>query len=219
MRLWVTRSQPGAERTAEALRRMGHEPVVQPALEVQLDRAKVDLTDAGALAFTSAHAVDAFAALSARRDLPVFVTGEATEAAARAAGFTEVQSAKGDGRDLSRLIQAASPAGVIVWPCAREPAHDLVASLEAVGFSASRQTVYRTVKSKQPPPSALDGVIIHSARAASAVAGVLPRTDALHLALFTISGQAAKPLADHPFASVATAPRPDELTLLGLIAG
>lgn len=219
MRLWVTRSQPGAERTAEALRLKGHEPVVQPVLEVKLNRAAVDLTDAGALAFTSGHAVEAFAALSPRRDLPVFVTGEATRAAAQGVGFAQVHSAAGDARDLSRLIQSANPTGVIVWPCAREPAHDLAASLEAAGFPASRQTVYRTVKSTRAPPASIDGIIIHSARGANAVAGVLDPADAESLALFALSAQAAKPLADYPFASVATAPRPDESALLGLIAG
>ena len=40
MRLWVTRSQPGAERTAEALRTKGHEAVVQPVLEAQRNEGR-----------------------------------------------------------------------------------------------------------------------------------------------------------------------------------
>jgi uroporphyrinogen-III synthase len=219
MRLWVTRSQPGAERTAEALRRKGHEVVVQPVLEAQALKADLDLSRATALAFTSGHAVTAFAAISPRRDLPVYVTGQATAAQARAAGFGEVRSADGDAADLARLIVGDRLAGEVVWPCAQAPARDLAANLAAAGIACSRQAIYQTIQSATAAPSDLDGVLIHSARAASAVAKVLRPEQSSSLTLFALSEGAAEPLRTLPFASVAIALRPEESALLGLIPG
>jgi uroporphyrinogen-III synthase len=219
MRLWVTRSQPGAERTAEALRARGHQPVIQPVLEVQPLPVDVDLASAVALAFTSGHAVTAFAALSPRRDLPAYVTGQATANQAWAVGFEDVRSADGDARDLARLIVSDSPAGEVFWPSAQDPARDLAADLAAEGIACTRQVVYRTVQGGSALPDDLDGVLIHSARAATAVADVLTPEQSANLALFALSEAAAQPLRNRPFASVAIAPRPEESALLGLIPG
>ena len=83
MRVWVTRTRPGADATAARLRERGHEPVVAPVLEVRALPSSVHLADIGALAFTSANAVDAFAALSVEgRTLPVFAVGDASERSA-----------------------------------------------------------------------------------------------------------------------------------------
>jgi uroporphyrinogen-III synthase len=218
MRLWVTRSQPGAERTAEALREMGHEPVVQPVLDVQLLDVDINLASATAIAFTSGHAVGAFALASARRDLPVYVTGQGTAAQAWAAGFSDVRSADGDASDLARLIIGDSP-GEVFWPCAEEPARDLAFDLAEAGIACASLAVYRTVQSNAPPPHGVEGLLIHSARAAVAVARVLPPEQSVRLILFALSAAAAQPLLDRPFQRVAIAPRPEELALLGLIAG
>ena len=58
--IWITRAQPGAQATAERVRGMGLEAVVEPLLEVRaLGEGEIDLAGAGALAFTSAHGVRA----------------------------------------------------------------------------------------------------------------------------------------------------------------
>ncbi len=75
------------------------------------------------------------------------------------------------------------------------------------------------MQSAAAPPSGLDGVLIHSARAAGAVAKVLSPEQSAGLALFALSEAAARPLQDLPFASVAVAPRPEDSALLGLIPG
>jgi uroporphyrinogen-III synthase len=219
MRLWVTRSQPGAGRTADALRNMGHDPVVQPVLSAETLDARLDLEAIVALAFTSGHAVEAFAQLSPRRDLPVFTTGDATAAQARQAGFLNVASAGGDAEGLARLIIAKPPGGSLLWPCAEEPARDLSALLAEGGVVAVRQPVYRTVMDGAAPPGNLDGVVIHSARAAQAVGQLLSDQDARSLRLYALSEQAAQPLAGHPFHRRIVATRPEESVLLALIAG
>lgn len=219
MRLWVTRSQPGAGRTAEALRGLGHEPVVQPVLQVETLDVDLDLAGVAAIAFTSAHAVVAFAALSPRRDLPVFTTGDATAAEALRNGFPTVISADGDAADLARLILAQPPAGPVLWPCAEAPARDLVALLAEGGVAAVRRTVYRTVLSRDPAPENLDGVLIHSARAAQAAAKLLSAEAARSLTLYGLSAAAIEPLAGHPFDRRIVATRPEESALIALIAG
>ena len=219
MRLWVTRSQPGAGRTADALRGMGHDPVIQPVLDAEPLDVGLNLTRVAALAFTSGHAVRAFAALSPRRDLPVFTTGEATAAQARRDGFAEVSSADGDAQDLAHLILQHPPGGEVLWPCAEEPARDLAALLAHGGVTAIRQPVYRTVIATEAAPHRLDGVLIHSARAAQALAKLLPAPDARALSLYALSAAAAEPLANHPFHRRILATRPEESALLSLIAG
>ena len=101
-RVWITRAEPGASRTAARLRDMGCEPLIQPLLAVEpLTPPLPDLDRFAALAFTSANGVAAFAALTPRRDRPVFAVGEATAGAAREAGFVAVRSADGDLTDLA----------------------------------------------------------------------------------------------------------------------
>ncbi len=220
MRLWVTRTEPGASATADRLRRAGHDPVVAPALVTQaLPNARLDLTRAAALAFTSRNAVDVFGKLSSRRDLPVFATGEATAAAARNLGFSRVSSADGGVADLAALILQHPPGGDVIWPGPTEPAGDLAALLAAGGLRAWLQPVYRSLESGEAPPALIDGIVIHSPKAARAVARVLREDLAAKLVLFAISPAAAEPLLDFPFSRVSVAPRPNETALLSTIAG
>lgn len=106
----VTRPEPGAKKTADMLRRTGHEPVVLP-----LSRT-VTLTDNGgdlnrvaaaAVAVTSAAALRHWTSCGidpARLDLPFFAVGDATGEAARELGFRDVQIGGGTGGDLAASI-------------------------------------------------------------------------------------------------------------------
>ena len=87
-RVWITRTRPGADRTAQRLRALGLTPVVAPLLTVQpLAPALPDLDRYAALVFTSPNGVAAYAALTPRRDHLVFTIGDATAADA---GVAEV---------------------------------------------------------------------------------------------------------------------------------
>lgn len=217
MRVWVTRTRPQAEETAERLRGLGHEPAVAPVLQVRpVADADIDLAGVAALALTSRNGVAAFAELSPRRDLPVFVTGEATAAEARAADFSEVQAAEGDVDSLARLILSARPAGAVLHARAREPAGDLVGALAAGGLTARSVVVYETVETGVAPPGGIEAVLIHSPRAARAVAAAL-NGRAEGIDAFAISEAAAAPLAGANFRRVAAAPYPSEAALLKLL--
>jgi uroporphyrinogen-III synthase len=106
-RVLVTRPQPGADRTAERLRQLGFEPVVMPLTEtVALPHVLPEMLPDLVLA-TSPQAFRHLsgAAATALSAIPVRVTGKATAAAARMAGFTEVNEAGGD---VARLMHALS---------------------------------------------------------------------------------------------------------------
>ena len=104
MRVWVTRPEEDAAELAEALRAEGVEVLVEPLLRiVYTDGPPLDLTGVQALIATSANGVRAFARRNQQRDVPVLAVGAATARAARAAGFTSVESAAGDVAALARL--------------------------------------------------------------------------------------------------------------------
>jgi uroporphyrinogen-III synthase len=220
-RIWVTRSQPGADATARRLIERGAAPIVAPVLAAEpLAGASLDLAGAEALAFTSAAAVDAFAALTPRRDLPVFAVGERTAARARALGFGACASAGGDARDLAALIAAEARRPRLVFhPAAEEPAADLVALLASLGVAARSQAVYRTVATPLAAvPADIDAVLIHSAKAALRVAALIGERTPAGLEAFALSEAAAAPLAAAGLARIAWPERPSEALLLQLAA-
>jgi uroporphyrinogen-III synthase len=218
MRIWITRAEPGASRTAEKLRALGHEPVVAPLLEVHALPGSIDLDGVGALAFTSANGVRAFAERCPERSLPVFAVGDATATAARRAGFSEVASAEGDLDALADLIaaHAASLKGTVLAPGPREPAGDLPRALAAQGITARALAMYETLPVfPRGGVGPVDAVLIHSPKAAEGLALVMGGETGP--AAYCISAAAAAPLAGRPFARIEWAARPDEDSLLALL--
>jgi uroporphyrinogen-III synthase len=229
MRLWITRAAPEAEKTVERLAALGHQPILAPLLQVHVLPGEMDFTGVAALAFTSANGVRAFAAKSPRRDLTVFAVGSATAHAAREAGFATVTSANGDSAALAAFIaeKAGILKGAVLHPAAREPAGDLVSDLLRLGASARSAPVYETrpmapsadilVRMAQSPPD-LDGILVHSARAAGQVAHVLDGDPAAaDIVAYCISRAAAKPLAPLGLKAVIIAEQPNETALLARV--
>jgi uroporphyrinogen-III synthase len=215
MKIWVTRAEPGASRTAERLRGLGHEPRVAPVLQVRALAGPIDLDGVGALAFTSGNGVRAFADLSPDRTLPVFAVGEATAHAARQAGFAWVVCADADVASLAALIisSAGRLAGAVLFAGAAEPAGDLVGVLTAAGVHARAAPVYETIAVAPEVPAGVQALLVHSPKAAQALAAA-PLDG---LSAYCISAAAAAPLG-RSAARILVAPRPDEESLLGLLA-
>jgi uroporphyrinogen-III synthase len=130
--VWITRTEPGADRLADRVREAGFEIVVSPLLVRDPDfrPAGPVLDGVAALAFTSVNGL-AFADLTPRRDWPVFAVGDRTAEAARRKGFTEVVSAAGDATSLAARIAAAwgDRQGVLLVPGAERPAADMAGLL------------------------------------------------------------------------------------------
>lgn len=222
--VWVTRAQPGAGTTAERLRAMGVDPLVAPLLEVRaLDGGPIDLAGVGALAFTSANGVAAFAARSKERGLPVFAVGAATAAVAAETGFASVTAAEGDVAALAPVIAGEAPfAGELLHLGPVEPAGDLVGALGALGVPARVLAVYETVPRAPDARTAahiprLAAVLLHSPRAARALAAHLEDQPAPTLTALCLSEAVAAPLRGSGLASVHAARAPTEAALLSLL--
>lgn len=147
-RVLVTRPQPGADRTSERLRALGFDPVVMPltetvALPHGLPKVMPDLVLATSpQAFRHLTPVVA-EALSA---IPVRVTGKATAASAREAGYLDV---KETGGDVSRLMAALSPLitpGIrILYLAGRVRRPELEQNIAGKGANLSVVEVYDTI--------------------------------------------------------------------------
>jgi len=214
-RVWITRARPGAERTAATLTARGFTPIIAPVIALTPLDTPLDLTGVAGLAFTSRNGVAAFAARTPRRDWPVFTVGDATAEAARICGFTRVRSADGALDDLVALINAAWPAdgGPILAPGPREPAGDLAAAL--AGRAQVRSLpLYAAVETDTDAPRAFDAVLVHSPRAARALAARLTPADTHDRLLVAISAAAAAPLNQADFAEIRLADHPTEDSLL-----
>ncbi|HEV2083404.1 MAG TPA: uroporphyrinogen-III synthase [Brevundimonas sp.] len=210
MRVWITRTEPGAARTARAVADLGHVPVVAPVLEVHDLPGPVPPHEA--VAFTSPNAVAAFARLSGARSARVFAVGDATARAAAEAGFADVASAAGDGHALAALI-AADPPGALLWPRAAEPAFDLASALTGV-VEVRAAPVYETRPVDPLAAPDFDLVLVHSPRAARVLAAGLSPDAAQGRRLAAISAAAAAPLGALPWAALHVAAHPDEAHLL-----
>jgi uroporphyrinogen-III synthase len=224
-RIWITRTQPGADATAERVRALGHEAVIAPLLAVRtVEDAVLDLKGVSALAFTSANGVRAFAELSGERTLRVFAVGAATAQAARAAGFATVLSADGDVDALAEGIASRRTQlpGAVLHAGALEPAGDLVGALEKHGVIARQAILYETgpVQLSEAQAKSLvqvDAALLHSPRAAKALAAVLKAHPAPGLRALGLSKAVMRPLSRTPLAAKAYPPFPLEAALLNLI--
>ncbi|MDO1559410.1 uroporphyrinogen-III synthase [Brevundimonas sp. 2R-24] len=219
--VWVTRTEPGAARTAARLEAAGLHPLVDPLLAVEPLIPQADLSGVSALALTSGHAVSFAAALPGARDLPVYCVGDSTSQAARIAGLANVHSANGDVHALAALIadRHRPVSGKVLHLGAETLAGDLVALLAARGVPARYAAVYRTVDRPGPAGLAalsegrLSAVLIHSARAAEALLGQADHRALERAHLLGISEAAAHPLAGAGL-SPAWADAPTEPALL-----
>ncbi|WP_297799010.1 uroporphyrinogen-III synthase [uncultured Brevundimonas sp.] len=219
-RVWVTRTLPGAQATADRLRAMGFDPVVRPLLEVRaLPDAMAQAPDPATLAciaLTSPNTLDAMGkAARPYLDLPAFAVGDATARAAQAAGFKDVRSASGDIHDLARLISACAPSGTVFAPGAAIPAGDLPVLLP--DRTVIRLPLYATQETDAAIPEGIRFALIHSPRAGAILAAKLAQTPAAALNIIAISPAAARPLEGLPDVRICIAEHPDEEAMLNAL--
>lgn len=216
MTVWITRTRPGAVRTAERLSALGIESLIDPVLEVRRLDVSIDLDDVDALAFTSPNGVAAFEGLSQGRFLPVFAVGDATADALRRIGFRQVEIAGGGLGALARLLAAKRPGRVLALG-PTEPAGDLAAL--ATGVPIEVRAIYETVPRVARAALAGDAlrvVLVHSPKAARALAAY---GDVLSsVSVIALSEACAEPLRGATLKSIAVAPFPDDTSLVRLTA-
>ena len=232
MRLLVTRPEPDATRTAEALRARGHEVLVAPLLSMQTIEAQFAGPYDGVL-MTSANAARALTEHPRAGELtrlPCFTVGSRTAKAARAAGFTSTVSADGALDDLVKMVAGKlGRAARLLYLAGEDRAGDLAGDLAKRGIAVETAVIYRAVAAERLPPELahalnkreLDGALHYSRRSVTTLLTLAEKAGAadalITLAHYCLSEEVAAPLHKTGAGRVIVAPRPDEASLLALI--
>lgn len=217
----VIRPEPGASETARRAEALGLRPVVAPLFEVRaLPWDAPEPAGFEAVLLTSANAArHGGAGLRRFAHLPCYAVGEATAAAARRAGFAQVEAGEADG---AATVAAMAGVGIghAFHPCGREHL-----PLEHPGLLIERRPVYAADAVACLPPSALDAlergavVLLHSPRAASHFAALAEGEGLARcsIAIAAISANAAE-AAGTGWRKGSVAPRPTDAALLEVAA-
>lgn len=232
MRILVTRPLPDGERTAQALSAAGHDVMLAPLTRIRPVAADVTGAWAGVI-ITSINAIRALtrAQLEPLLALPLFAVGERSAAAARAAGFRDIHTPRSDAGDLVRLIvsRRLGHSHPYLYLAGAERAADIEGELKRRGIAAVTMVVYRTVTTGFPPDlfdaidhGSIDAVLHFSRRSAETYLAGAKDAGLLAAALkprqLCISGTVAETLAQAGANAVEIASRPDEASVLALVA-
>jgi len=234
MHVLVTRPRADARTLVDELHAHGHTAVLAPMLTIrQRVHTPPDLTGVQAVLFTSANGVRAYATISDRRDLPAFAVGEATAEAARARGFSHVETAGGDAASLAASVrERLRPADGGLYHAAGTVTRGALAeTLTAAGFAVRREALYEAVPADALPADArealtngtLEGVLFFSPRTADTFVSVV-RNAKLAAACRDVHAVCLSPAVAEraralDWASVRVAVRPDRGGLLAALDG
>ena len=229
MRAMITRAEPGATRTADALKARGIDTIITPFLTIrEADSISVDLTRVQALVFTSPNGVRAWARLRPERKPTAWCVGDATEQAAIEAGFAKTRSAGGDIDALVERLKAGlePESGALLHVRGAHTAGDLSGTMMRHGYHVQEAIAYRADAPPILPSTARDAlksltvsaVLFHSPRTAAAFTALVEDAE-LNMALkgmiaVAISPNAAANLIAADWAAVRVAETPDEAALL-----
>lgn len=221
----ITRAEPGNSETYARLAAAQIPALKCPMLSlVPTGHALPDMTSVQGLLFTSANGVRVFADVSGDRRLKAWCVGPATFAAARAAGFTDLENADGNSDDLAELVMGSCDpgAGRLVHVANSAAAGQLADRLRRAGFEIVFAPLYEARPTEQLPAEVIQAlrsedaasVLVHSAKGASAFAGCLTGLTMARHSLVAVSGAAAGPLLKAGFRETVIAERPNEDALL-----
>jgi uroporphyrinogen-III synthase len=167
MRILITRPEPAASRTAAKLATLGHEALVVPLMTARPLDWTPPTEVADAIAFTSALALEhGGPELQAFHHLPAYAVGEATAAAARAAGFRDVRAGSADA-----AVLFATAAGDGIRTLLHLAGRDRIATAPA-GLIVIVRELYAVDPVDAVPPAA-DIALVYSARAAAQLATIV----------------------------------------------
>ena len=231
MRLLVTRPEDDAAAQAAALTARGHDVLLAPLLQIEMQQPRLDLDNVQAVIVTSRNALRALSGHPQKDAViqrPAFAVGETTARAASDMGFTEIAVGPGNGAGLAEVIRdSAEPVqGALLHLSGEDVAFDLAAALPV--YELRRAVMYRAVAADELPgeiPQRLkdgkvDGVILMSPRTAETFVSLLRRHGLLEpgarLICYCLSeavAEAASPLG----ADLRVPAKPREEDILALI--
>ncbi|MEH3118935.1 MAG: uroporphyrinogen-III synthase [Methylorubrum populi] len=234
MRIWVSRPEPGAGRTARRLAELGHHALVAPVLRIAPTDEPPPAGPFDGLILTSANAAAPLAG-AGLPDIPAFAVGTRTAERARAAGLRSVLCADGDAVALTRLVaEHVGPGGRLLHAAGADRKAEPGASLGAAGYRVVAWTAYAARAMSALPEPALralagqDGdpppaAALHFSRRSAETAEGLCRAAGLSgafraLAHYCLSPDVAAGLVELGIAAHFVAARPSEEALLAGLA-
>jgi len=229
----ITRPEADATVLQSQLAAMGFKTLLNPILNIAYkDEVHLSLESVQAILFTSANGVRAFVRQHDQRSIPVFTVGDVSARAAHNEGFKSVQSARGDVRALSSLVQQhlKPESGVLLHIAASRVAGDLAGDLEKSGFEVRREILYsapvadvlQTETIAAFKQGKVDAVLLFSPRTAIAFVALIKEAglaDACQkMTVFCLSAAVGKAVDELTWAGIQTAPEPNQDALLNLLA-
>lgn len=234
MRIWVSRPEPAATRTAAQLRERGHWPLVAPVLVSCPTRTPLPDGPFDGLVLTSGNALAALdeRAVARLAGVSVFTVGARTAEAAIRAGLGPVREGSGDAVALAGLITEALPPGArLLHLAGAERKPEPAATLVRAGYRLQVHVAY-AAEAVGTLPKAVAAALSTSGLPLEAALHYSRRSAATALALagragyaepfaairhYCLSEDVAVPLAGAgiPIHFVPTRPREDDL-LAGL---
>lgn len=210
-KVWLTRSRPAADESAQVWRKAGFAPVVEPLLEIEAVAHEPVVKDA-VLIFTSKNGVDHVACEGQR----AICVGDASAEHAFKAGYRDVVSVDGTSPDVTEWVRANLPKSqVITHVSGWHVRGSIIEDLQEDGYTASRVKVYRSVPRRIWPETSTELVAIYSPLAARLFAGLVNEQSLSGLSAICISEATANELTGLNLNSVhiAARPREDELIM------
>lgn len=160
MRILVTRPRADCEDMEQALIAAGHDVLISPLLEIELEQVPViGSTGLAAIVITSQNALRALASgpqVSELTQVPLFAVGPRTGRVARDMGFSQIIEGPGTGRELAEIISAHGlpSGGRIVHLAGDTLAFDMQSAMSALGYRAETIRCYRSVPATKFTPDA-----------------------------------------------------------------
>jgi uroporphyrinogen-III synthase len=226
VRLLVTRPADQAERTAQKLRALGHDPIVAPVMAIAPTGAE-PLVDAYDLVLaTSAQAFMNIVVPAALLARPFACVGDKTAAAARSAGFCVLSAVAPDSDALAEFLLREKSAKFALYLAGRERRADLEDKLRASGWRVDIVETYAALPVTSWPEDmraalnagGIDGVLHYSPRSAALALALMGADAARRLRHFCLSPAIAAVCRDWaPQERVLSASHPDEEALIALL--
>ena len=143
--IWITRAQPGANKSAILWQKAGFKTVTAPLIEISpAQNAPLPPPLKATLLVTSKNALLALKAYTDRRHWPVIAVGNATASLALSIGFENVRSAQGNAADLIKFVlnKVARDSCSLAYLCGTNVKTDISRVLSEQGYEITRHNIY-----------------------------------------------------------------------------
>ncbi len=228
MRIAITRPIADAKSFADALQKIGVEPVLEPLISIEnIEGSSLDLTPYQALLVTSANGARALKNWTTERSIKVFAVGDASAQAAIEIGFQNVESAGGNVDMLAHLVinKLSDEDGPLLHVAGTRVAGDLSGVLLQAGFEIRREVLYRarfldsfsTQFTQALDAGEIDGVTLFSPRTALAFVDLAEKSNVTSLKSVTaycLSQAVAENALGISWKNIIVAKTPDQVSLI-----